>query len=158
MADAYSVDLMAGARFECYLSLMKTGISSKGNTMNKLLKSLLGVGLFLLEQSDSAGKSVRDRAAGPLGDLRDAAQEKYEAAAERVARASKAIRGEDSDLLRNALVFTAGVGVGVGVGLILAPASGDETRTAIAGKVHDMGDKVRRQFSSEADSATGTRG
>jgi hypothetical protein len=126
--------------------------------MNKLLKTLLGAGLFLLEQSDSATKSVRDRAAGPLGDLRDAAQEKYEAAAERMARASKAIRGEDSDVWRNTLLFTAGVGVGVGVGLILAPASGDETRSAIAGRVHEVGDKVRRQFSSEPASATGTRG
>jgi len=126
--------------------------------MNKLLKTLLGAGLFLLEQSDSATKSVRDRAAGPLGDLRDAAQEKYEAAAERMARASKAIRGEDSDMWRNTLLFTAGVGVGVGVGLILAPASGDETRSAIAGRVHEVGDKVRRQFSPEPASATGTRG
>jgi ElaB/YqjD/DUF883 family membrane-anchored ribosome-binding protein len=126
--------------------------------MNKYLKTLLGVGLYLLEQSDSATKNVRDRAAGPLGDLRDAAQEKYEAAADRMARASKAIRGEDSDVLRNTLLFTAGIGVGMGVGLLLAPARGDETRSAIAGRVHEMGDKVRRQFSSEGASATGTRG
>ena len=126
--------------------------------MNKILKTLLGVGLFLLEQSDSASKSVRDRAAGPLGDLRDAAQEKYEAAAERMTRASKVIRGDDSDVLRNTLLFTAGIGVGVGVGLILAPASGDETRSAISERVHEVGDKVRRQFSSERAPATGTRG
>jgi YtxH-like protein len=126
--------------------------------MNKILKTLLGVGLFLLEQSDSATKNVRDRAAGPLGDLRDAAQEKYEAAAERMARASKAIRGDDSDVLRNTLLFTAGIGVGVGVGLLLAPASGDETRSAISDRVHEASDKVRRQFSSERAPATGTRG
>ena len=126
--------------------------------MNNLLKVLLGAGLYLLEQSDNAVKSARDRAAGPLGDLRDTAQEKYEAAAERMARASKAIRGEDNDVLRNTLLFTAGIGVGVGVGLILAPASGVETRNAISGRVHEVGDKVRRQFSSEPASATGTRG
>jgi hypothetical protein len=126
--------------------------------MNKILKILLGTGLYLLEQSDSATKTVRDRAAGPLGDLRDAAQEKYEVAAERMARASRAIRGEDSDLLRNTLLFTAGIGVGVGVGLLLAPASGDETRSLIAGRVHEVGDKVRKQFSSERAAATGTRG
>ncbi|MGA9968049.1 MAG: hypothetical protein WBQ10_22820 [Terriglobales bacterium] len=124
--------------------------------MNTLLKTLLGVGLYLLERSDDATKSARDRAAARMDDLRDAAQEKYETATERVRRASRAIRGEDNDVLRNTLFFAAGIGVGVGVGLILAPASGDETRSVIAGKVHDMGDRVRRQFSSEG--ATGTAG
>jgi ElaB/YqjD/DUF883 family membrane-anchored ribosome-binding protein len=135
---------------------MRTDIS-KGTSMNKMLKILLGVGLYLLEQSDTATKNVRDRAAGPLGDLRDAAQEKYEIAAERMARASKAIRGDDSDVLRNTLLFTAGIGVGVGVGLLLAPASGEETRSVLRERVHEMGDKVRRQFSSERVAATGTR-
>jgi ElaB/YqjD/DUF883 family membrane-anchored ribosome-binding protein len=124
--------------------------------MNTLLKTLLGVGLYLLERSDDATKSARDRAAARMDDLRDAAQEKYETATERVRRASRAIRGEDNDVLRNTLFFAAGIGVGVGVGLILAPASGDETRSVIAGKVHDMNDRVRRQFSSEG--ATGTAG
>jgi ElaB/YqjD/DUF883 family membrane-anchored ribosome-binding protein len=135
---------------------MRTDIS-KGTSMNKMLKILLGVGLYLLEQSDTATKNVRDRAAGPLGDLRDAAQEKYEIAAERMARASKAIRGDDSDVLRNTLLCTAGIGVGVGVGLLLAPASGEETRSVLGERVHEMGDKVRRQFSSERVAATGTR-
>jgi len=124
--------------------------------MNTLLKTLLGVGLYLLERSDDATKSARDRAAARMDDLRDAAQEKYETATDRVRRASRAIRGEDNDALRNTLFFAAGIGVGVGVGLILAPASGDETRSVIAGKVHDMGDRVRRRFSSEG--ATGTAG
>ena len=124
--------------------------------MNTLLKTLLGVGLYLLERSDEATKSARDRAADRMDDLRDAAQEKYATATDRVRRASRAIRGEDNDMLRNTLFLAAGIGVGVGVGLILAPASGDETRSVIAGKVHDMGDRVRRQFSSEA--ATGTAG
>jgi gas vesicle protein len=124
--------------------------------MNRLLKTLLGVGLYLLERSDDATKSARDRAAARMDDLRDAAQEKYETATERVRRASRAIRGEDNDVLRSTLFFAAGIVVGVGVGLILAPASGDETRSVIAGKVHDMNDRVRRQFSSEG--ATGTAG
>ena len=126
--------------------------------MNTLLKTLLGVGLYLLERSDDATKSARERAAARMDDLRDAAQEKYETATERVRRASRAIRGEDedNDVLRNTLFLAAGIGVGVGVGLILAPASGDETRSVIADKVHDMGGRVRRQFSSEG--ATGTAG
>jgi hypothetical protein len=137
---------------------MRTPKLLKGKSMNKFLKTALGVGLYLLEQSDNASKGVRDQAAGPLGDLRDAAQEKYTIAAERLARASKAIRGDDGAVIRNTLLFGAGIGVGVGVGLILAPARGDETRSTIAGKVHDMGDRVRRQFSAERDSVTGTRG
>ena len=123
--------------------------------MNKFLKLLLGTSLYLLEQSDSSTKKVRDRAADRLSDLRDVAQEKFETASDRVARATKAIRGEDSHVLSNTLRFLAGVGVGLGVGLILAPASGEETRSVIAGRVHEMSDKVRRQFSEEA---TGTRG
>jgi gas vesicle protein len=126
--------------------------------MNKFLKLLLGTSLYLLEQSDSTTKHVRDRAVGQIEDLRDAAQEKYQTAANRVARASRAIRGEDSDVLGNVLRFSAGVGVGIGLSLILAPASGEDTRSAIAGKVHEMSDKVRKQFSSEQASATGTRG
>ena len=126
--------------------------------MNTLLKTLLGVGLYLLERSDNATKSARDRAAARIDDLHAAAQDKYETATDRVRRASRAIRGEDedNDVLRNTLFLAAGIGVGVGVGLILAPASGDETRSVIAGKVHDMNDRVRRQFSSEG--ATGTAG
>jgi gas vesicle protein len=128
----------------------------KGNSMNKFLKLLLGTGLYLLEQSDGATKGVRDRAADHLSDLRDVAQEKFETASNRVAKATKAIRGEDNYVLSNTLRFVAGVGVGLAVGLILAPASGEETRSVIAGRVHEMSDKVRRQFSSEE--RTGTRG
>jgi len=124
--------------------------------MNKFLKLLLGTSLFLLDQSDSATKKARDRAADRLSDLRDVAQEKYETASDRMARAARAIRGEDNHVLSNTLRFVAGVGVGLGVGLILAPASGEETRSVIAGRVHEMGDKVRKQFSSE--DATGTHG
>ena len=123
--------------------------------MNKFLKLLLGTSLYLLEQSDHTTKKARDRAADRIDDLHDVAREKYQIAADRVARASRAIRGEENDVLFNVLRFAAGVGVGIGVGLILAPASGEETRSAIAGRVHEMGDKVRRQFSS-AHSATGT--
>jgi len=126
--------------------------------MNKFFKLLLGTSLYLLEQSDNATKNARDRAVGQIDDLRDAAWQKYEAAADRVARASKAIRGEDSNVLRNVLYFAAGTGVGLGVGLIFAPASGEETRSVIAGRVHEMGEKVRQQFSSEGARATGTSG
>jgi gas vesicle protein len=124
--------------------------------MNKLFKLLLGTGLYLLEQSDSTTKNVRDRAVEQIDDLRNAAQQKYETAADRVARASRAIRGNDTDVLRGVLYFAAGAGIGIGVGLILAPASGEETRGEIAGRVREIGDKVRRQFSDQDVAATGT--
>jgi len=126
--------------------------------MNKFLKLLMGAGLYLLEQSDDATKRARERAVDQIDDLRDAAQRGYETAAHRVARASRAIRGDDNYIVGNVLPFVAGIGIGVGVGLILAPASGQETRNAIADKVHDIGERVRSQFSTERSDATGTRG
>jgi hypothetical protein len=125
--------------------------------MKKLLKTLLGTSLYLLEQSDGA-QNGRDRAASRIDDLRDAVQQKYEDAAERVAKASRAIRGEDNHALGNALRLAAGIGVGVGVGLLLAPASGQETRSAIAGRVQQFGNKVRKQVFCEHARATATAG
>jgi ElaB/YqjD/DUF883 family membrane-anchored ribosome-binding protein len=149
---------MVAAKFRCYAAPDKKRKQLKGPPMNKFLKLLLGTSLYLLEQSDHVAKNVRDRAAGQVDELRDVAQQKYETAVNRVARASRAIRGEDSYVLRNTLRFAAGVGVGIGVGLIFAPANGEETRSAIAGRVHDIGDKVRKQFSPEGAAATGTNG
>ena len=93
--------------------------------MKRLIKVLLGTSLFLLEQSDGAKKG-RDRAGSSIGDLRGVVQQKYEDAAGRVAKASRAIRGEDNQTLGNALRIAAGVGVGIGVGLLFAPTSGQE--------------------------------
>jgi hypothetical protein len=124
--------------------------------MNNFLKLLLGTGLYLLEQSDQSTRKIRDRAAGNLSDLRDLAQEKYETAADRVSKASRAIRGDDNPGVSNALSLAAGIGVGVALGVIFAPASGEQTRSAIANKVHVFGDRVRQQFSSEDLGPTGT--
>jgi hypothetical protein len=126
--------------------------------MNNFLKLLLGTSLYVLEQSDKATKKSRARAADNVDDLRDFVQDKYETASSRLSKASSALRGDDSAVLGNALRLVAGIGIGVGIGLILAPASGAETRTAIAGKVQGFGDKVRKQFSSEDAYATGTTG
>ncbi len=127
-------------------------------SMNNVLKLLLGTGLYLLEQSDQSTRKIRDRAAGNLSDLRDLAQDKYEAATDRVSKASRAIRGDDSQIVGNALSLAAGVGIGLALGVIFAPASGEQVRSAIADKVHVFGDKVRRQFSSEDLDSTGTNG
>jgi hypothetical protein len=126
--------------------------------MNKFLKILLGTGIYLLEQSDEATKEARARASEHIDDLRDAAQQKYRVAANRVAKASRAIRGEDISTAGNILRFAAGMGVGIGVGLLLAPASGDETRDAINHRVREFGGKVRQQFSAEDSLRTGAQG
>jgi len=128
--------------------------------MNKFLKLLLGTTLYVLEQSDKSTKKVRNRAADNLDDLRDLAQEKYATASDRVSRASQALMGEDSHVLGNVLSLVAGIGIGVGIGLIVAPASGEETRGAIADKVQVFGDKVKKQFSSDSEDfkSTGTNG
>jgi hypothetical protein len=125
--------------------------------MKKLLKTLLGTSLYLLEQSDRT-HDMRDRAARKIDDLRDVVQHKYGDAADRVARASRAIRGEDNHALGNALRLAAGIGVGVGFGLLFAPASGQDTRRAIAGGVQQFGDKVRKRVSSERARAAAAAG
>ena len=126
--------------------------------MNNFMKVLLGVGLSLLEQSEQSTKKTRNRAADNMNDLRDLAHEKYETATDRMARASRAIRGEDNQAVGNVLRLAAGVGVGIAIGLLLAPASGEETRNAIADKVHVVGGEAKRRFSSEELGATGTNG
>ncbi len=116
--------------------------------MKRLIKVLLGTSLFLLEQSDGA-KKARDRAGSSIDDLRGVVQQKYEDAAGRVAKASRAIRGEDNQTLGNALRIAAGVGVGIGVGLLFAPTSGQETRSALAGSLQQFRNKGRKRVFSE---------
>ena len=85
-------------------------------------------------------------------------QQKYEDAAERFAKASRAIRGEDNPGLGNAVRLAAGIGVGIGLGLLFAPASGQDTRRAIAGSVRQFGDKVRKRVSPDRAHAAATAG
>ncbi len=125
--------------------------------MKKLLKTLLGTSLYLLEQSDGAQKG-RNRAASSIDDFRDAVQQKYEDAAARVVRASRAIRGEDNPALGNAVRLAAGIGVGIGLGLLFAPASGQDTRRAMAESVQQFGNKVRKRVSAEHARATSNAG
>jgi gas vesicle protein len=122
--------------------------------MNKALKLILGTAVYLLEQSDKATKGARGRAADHFDDLRDAAQEKYETAADRLNRASAVIKGEDSNVMGNVLSLAAGIGIGVGLGILLAPASGEETRSNLVDRVHNIGDRLRDEY--EAETATGT--
>lgn len=121
--------------------------------MNKLLKSVLKTVVFLLEQTEGTAGNVRDRVsqgvdrvADRMSDLRDQAEDIYS--------------GGQDHTLRNVLTFAAGIGVGVATAMLFAPASGEEIRSQIGEKVHDIGGRVRERFSSEQGgrSATGTEG
>jgi len=102
--------------------------------MKKLLKSLLQTGLYFLEQPERAAETVRERIK------------------EDVDQVGRRFRGEDHTL-QYVLAFAAGVGVGLGVGMLTASASGKESRSA--GKVRDVGDRVKTHISGEGDLATG---
>jgi len=136
---------------------MTCAIEMERTNMKKFLRLLLGTSLYVLEQSDRT-KNVRDRAARQIDDLRDVVQQKYEDAADRVAKASRAIRGKDNHALSNGLRLAAGIGVGVGVGLLFAPASGQQTRSAIAGRVQQFGNKCRKRVFSEKARVAATAG
>lgn len=112
-----------------------------------LLNLLLGTGVYLLD-------NWRNRMGGTVEELRSRAQDTYETAADRVSRATDVIRGEDSHLVSTVTAGLLGLGIGVGVGLLLAPASGEETRSNIAGKARD----IRERVSTRAAAATGTYG
>ena len=117
----------------------------------KMLWNLaLGTGVYLLD-------TLRDKLSDGFGDIGDRARETYGEASRRVSRASDAIRGEDHGFSSVAALLI-GVGLGVGVGMLLAPASGEETRSTISNKVQEFGDRMRDKFSAERPSASGTYG
>ena len=101
--------------------------------MNRILKSLLRAGVDLLEQPP-----VRDNIRETAADL-----------------LRRRIRGKDHTL-RYVLTFAAGVGVGIGVSMLTAP--GAQSRSTIAGKVQDVGNRIKTQSAAERDFTTGTQG
>jgi hypothetical protein len=111
---------------------------------------LLGTSVYLLD-------SLRNRLSEGIDDISDRARDTYGEASRRANRATEVIRGEDHSGLGTAAALLIGVGVGVGVGMLLAPASGQETRSTISNKVQEFGDRVRDKFGSESE-RTGTYG
>jgi regulation of enolase protein 1 (concanavalin A-like superfamily) len=113
--------------------------------VNKFLRSLLKAGIYLLEQSDQTTADIRDRVKAQVEDLTD--------------RAGQAIRGQEDHTVRNAISFAAGTALGLAVAILFAPASGEQTRSELAGKVRNVGNRVREQLSpDEQKPATGTEG
>ena len=107
--------------------------------MHRIVKSLLRTGLDLLEQPNRATEPMRDQIRETADLLR------------------RRIRGEDHTL-RYVLTFAAGIGVGLGVGILTAPASGAENRSTIAGKVREVGNRMKTQTAMKDDFSTGTSG
>ena len=117
-----------------------------------LFSFLLDTGLYLL---DSLGERLLDN----VDDIKDRVRDTYDTASHRVGRAADALRGEeDSQLLGKVGALLIGVGLGVGIGVLIAPASGEETRSEINDKISDFGDKVRQRTGKNPQGATGTHG
>jgi ElaB/YqjD/DUF883 family membrane-anchored ribosome-binding protein len=115
-----------------------------------LLDVLLGTGLHLID-------SLRDRLPDNVDDIKDRVRDTYDTASHRVSRATDALRGEEeSHLFGTVGALVIGVGIGIGIGLLIAPTSGEETRSDIADKVSDFGDKIRERTGKKSQAATGT--
>lgn len=114
-----------------------------------LLSMLMGTGLYLLDP-------LRNRIADRLDDLSDRAQDTYDTAADRLGRASQVMRGADHRGLSTTAAVLIGMGIGVGVTLLFSPASGEETRSRLASKVHDFGERVRDRVGNPPQTASGT--
>lgn len=106
---------------------------------NVLWNVLVGTGVYLID-------SLRDRLSDSVDDLSDRARDTYGEASRRVSRASDAIAGNDHRGLNTTAALLIGIGVGFGVGMLLAPASGEETRSNISNKVQEFGDRMRDKF------------
>jgi uncharacterized transporter YbjL len=120
---------------------MSLRISRGGVFVNKLLRSLLKTGVFLLEQSDQATAEVRDRMREGTEDISS--------------RTRQAMRSPQSYVARDILTFAAGMSLGLGLGILFAPAPGYQTRNTIADKMEEVGNKVRGRFAPEAERAAG---
>lgn len=116
---------------------------------NILWNVLLGSGVYLLD-------SVRDRLTDVLDDFSGTARDTYNEASRRVSRASDVIRGEEHRGISTAATLLIGIGVGVGVGMLLAPASGEETRSNLSNKVQEFSGRMKDKFASEQERPAGT--
>lgn len=105
--------------------------------MDRFLKALLRTGANFLDQASDATTTVKETVRDRAGDFSD--------------RTARLIRRRESHVLRDWLTFAAGVGVGVGIGILCAPASGEETRDALADRLQEAGAGVRKHFSGEPE-------
>jgi gas vesicle protein len=123
---------------------------SRGNTMQRWARFALKCGLVLTDAKlwSSISDQLRERA----DDMSGAARRTYDEATDRISDAQEALRGRNH-WIGPTLNFLGGVGIGVGVGMLLAPASGEETRSAIRDKVVDLKSRAGDVASTAADRA-----
>jgi gas vesicle protein len=105
------------------------------------ITSALKTALYVMEVTDHASGNVRDRVSDRMDDVRSRAENAYDTMSDRVGNAARALRGQNTSFARSAMMFAGGVGAGLALGLILAPASGEETRRAIAERFEDIGSR-----------------
>jgi gas vesicle protein len=92
---------------------------------------------------------VTDRVSDKYDDVADRVSDKYDDAADRLEAAAEALQGK-SQWPAHLTGFLLGAGVGVGLGILLAPASGSDTRQAVA-------DATNRAFESASNASARIR-
>ena len=110
---------------------------------DKLLKLLVGAGLYLLDP-------VRDRLGDQIDSVSDKAKDAYETASGRIRKVSRRITGEERSGLSSVAALLAGVGVGVALGILFAPAPGEQVRRNIADTAREFGVRVRSRVSGKS--------
>lgn len=124
----------------------------------KWARFALKCGLLLTDAKlwESIGEQMRDR----VDDVGEEVRRRYDETAGRIHRAHDALHGRP-DWVTPAASFIGGIGLGVGLGILLAPASGEETRSALRDKVIDLKNRVGAETSGYRTlhpSSTGTGG
>lgn len=123
------------------------------NAVQKWARFALRCGLLLTDAKlwQSIGSQLSDRVDGVSDEVRrryedvsDVVRDRYEDTGDRLGRAHDALYGHHH-WVSPAASFVGGVGLGVGLGLLLAPASGEETRSALRHKVVDLKNRVEER-------------
>src|SRR5664279_514815 len=107
-----------------------------------------GTGMFLLEQSNRYAPRMRSRMNDSMDDLKDRAKDAYDVIADRVTGITR--RQDEHSGLWNLVRFAAGVGIGIGIGMLMAPDTGEQTRSRLADKAQEIGDNVKQKFNQDA--------
>ena len=92
-------------------------------------------------------ESIRGQMRDRVDDMGSEVKRRYADTSDRLDRAQDAYQGR-LNWAAPTVSFLGGVGLGVGLGLLLAPASGQETRTAIRNKVVSL--KKRAEDAAES--------
>jgi gas vesicle protein len=108
---------------------------NRGNRLQRWARFALKCGLLVTDAKlwSSINDQLRDRA----DDMGDRVKRSYDETTDRMSNAQAALEGR-SHWAAHTVNFLGGVGLGVGLGMLLAPQSGEQTRSAIRSKVIDL--------------------